>query len=149
MQFGLLHICSWKLKVRPLIPMFSRSFLSLNLTSFYDLLIQRKQSQNCHFKEEKWIEFTSGPRDISILKVDVLLSPRDYSIMEGFGIKAGRWKRLFWGKMGFGPSIWPPGHSQPACESGQLWLPCGLLLCCLVTWACRPSFPAGFSGTKP
>lgn len=51
--------------------------------------------------------------------------------------------------MGFGPPLWPPGHWLSACGSGQLWLPSSLRLCCLVTWACRPSFPAGSSGTKP
>lgn len=84
------HICSWKPKVKPLIPLFLLSFLSLNLTFYLWCIGPKKTISEMPFQRRQ-IAFISGPRDISILKADILPSQSDYSTMKGLALKAGRW----------------------------------------------------------
>ena len=68
-------------------------------------------------KTDRQTAFTFGPRDISIMKADLLLSPRGFSKIGGLGRKAGRWLEgeCFEVKRAVVPlSSHPVSHSQPA-----------------------------------
>lgn len=105
-----MYVCSWKPKVKPLIPIsLSLSFLSLNFTFYLwctdpmkiisEMPFQRRQTDSICF----WFQgyFHSKSR--------YLAKSKSLFHNEGIGIEGWQMNRrgLFSGKMGLGPPIWP------------------------------------------
>lgn len=106
------HICSWKPKVKPLIPLFLLSFLSLNLTFYLWCIDPKKTISEMPFQRRKTDSIYFWSQRYFHSKSRYLAKSKRLFHNEGIGIEGWQMNRrgLFWGKMGFGPPIWLPSH---------------------------------------